>query len=66
MHSKSDYIEIKFNEKTDEVIEKLFQSPICRYQTAFETSMRGSDFIFDCIHLLYYQCHQIYFKVDLT
>ena len=21
--------------------------------------MRGSDFIFDCVHLLYYKCHNI-------
>ena len=24
--------------------------------------MRGSDFIFDCIHLLYYKCHEVNFK----
>ena len=24
--------------------------------------MRGSDFIFDCFHLLYYKCHKINFK----
>ena len=23
------------------------------------TSLRGSDFIFDCVHLLYYKCHNI-------
>ena len=21
--------------------------------------MKGSDFVFDCVHLLYYQCHKI-------
>ena len=21
--------------------------------------MKGSDFIFDCVHLLYYKCHEI-------
>ena len=24
-----------------------------------ETSLRGSNFIFDCVHLLYYKCHNI-------
>ena len=24
--------------------------------------MRGSDSIFDCVHLLYYKCHKINFK----
>ena len=24
--------------------------------------MRGSDFIFDCVNLLYYKCHKINFK----
>ena len=25
----------------------------------FEASMRGSDFFFGCVHLLYYKCHKI-------
>ena len=49
-HSKRDNIEIMINDKTDEVIEKLFQSLFSRYQIGLETSMKGSDFIFDCIH----------------
>ena len=27
-----------------------------------ETQMRGSDFIFDCVNLLYYKSHKINFK----
>ena len=30
-----------------------------KYQTWLEQSMRPSDFIFDCVHLLYYKCHKI-------
>ena len=26
--------------------------------------MRGSDFIFDCVSLLYYKCHKINFKLS--
>ena len=32
MHSKSDNIEIKINDKRDEVIEKIFQSLLSSYQ----------------------------------
>ena len=54
MHSKSNYIEIMINDKADEVIEELFQSLLSRYRIGLETSMKGSDFIFDCVHLIYY------------
>ena len=32
MHSKSDNVEIKINDKRDEVIEKIFQSLLSSYQ----------------------------------
>ena len=37
---------------------KLFESLLFRYQTGLET-LRGSDYIFDCVNLLYYKCHKI-------
>ena len=43
MHSR-DNIDIMINDKTDEVIEELFQSLLPRYQTGLKTSMKGSDF----------------------
>ena len=49
----NDNEEIKINNKADEVIEKLFESLLSRYQNNVETSMRGSDFIFDCVYLLF-------------
>ena len=52
MHSKGDNIEIMINDKADEVIEVLFESLFNRYQIGLETSIRGSDFIFDCVYLL--------------
>ena len=64
MHSKSDNIEIMINDKADEFIEELFQSFLSRYQIRLEISIRGSDFIFDCVHLLYYKCHKIINKLD--
>ena len=47
--------------KPDEVIEKLFESLLNRYQIGLRRSMRGIDFIFDCVHL-YCKCHKINFK----
>ena len=41
---------------TDEVIEELFGSLLNSYQIGLEKLMRGSDFIFDRVHLLYYKC----------
>ena len=37
MHSKSDNIEIMITDKEDEVIKKLFQSILSRYQIGLET-----------------------------
>ena len=62
MHSKSYNIEIMIDDKADEFIEERIQSLLSRYQIWLETSMNGSDFIFDCVHLLYYRCHKINFK----
>ena len=47
VHSKSDNVELMINYKDDEVIEELFQSLLSPYQIGLETSMKGSEFIFD-------------------
>ena len=59
MHSKSDKKKAMINDKAYEVIEKLFESFLNRYQHNLETSIRGSNFIFDCVHLLYHKCRKI-------
>ena len=50
MHSKSD------NKK---IMEELFQFVLSRYRIGLETSMKGSAFVFDCVYLLCYKCHEI-------
>ena len=50
------------NDKADEVIEGPFRSPLSIYQIGLETSMKGSEFVFDCVHLLYDKCHKINLK----
>ena len=57
MHSKSDNIEIMMNEKAGETIEELIDSHKNRYQNNLEL-MKGSDFVFDYVDLLYYKCHK--------
>ena len=53
------------NDKADEVVEELFQSFFSRYQIGLEMWMKGSDFVFDCVHLLYYKCHKnFWIEVD--
>ena len=46
------------NDQADEVIKELFDSHKNRNQNNLE-SMKGSDFLFDYVHLLYYKCHKI-------
>ena len=58
MHSKRDHIEIMSNDEAREVIEELFQSLKNRYQNTLE-SMKGSEFVFVYLHLLYYKCYKI-------
>ena len=62
MNSKNDNTEIMINDKADEVMEEFFQSLLSRYQIRSETSMKGSNFLGDCVHLLYWKCHKINFK----
>ena len=59
MHLKSDNIEIMINDKADEAKEEFFRSLLCKCRIGFETSMKGSEFFFDCVYLLYYKCYEI-------
>ena len=59
MHSKSDNIEIMINDKEGEVIEEHFQSLTSRSRIRLEILKKGSEFVFDCVYLLYYKCNKI-------
>ena len=45
--------------ETDEIIEKLFKNFLQRYEEGLEESMKGSEFIFDNVDLLYYNLNKI-------
>ena len=45
----SDNIKLLSYDDANEVVDELFESLRARYQRLLETSMRGSDFIFDSV-----------------
>ena len=59
MHTKSDNTEIMTGSDTNEVIEELFKSFLQRYQEGLQEKMRGSEFEFDGVNLLYYNFNKI-------
>ena len=60
IYSASDNIEIFMSSDTDEVINRLFDTMLQKFQEARETSFeRGSKFIFENVDLLYYYFHRI-------
>ena len=59
MHTNSDNKEIMIGSDTNEVIKELFKSFLQRYQEGLQEKMRGSDFEFDGIHLLYYNFNKM-------
>ena len=59
MHSKSNNVEILMGIETDDIIKEFFKSLKERYQKGLETKMKGSQFIFENVDLLYYHLHRI-------
>ena len=59
MHTKSDNVEIMSGTETNEAITELFNSFLRRYQEGLETKIKGSGFLFERVHSLYYHLHKI-------
>ena len=59
MHTKSDNEEIMNGSDTDEIIEGLFESFLEKYEENLQEKMKGSEFEFDCVDLLYYDFNKI-------
>ena len=64
MHSSNDFIELLIFGKTDEAIKQIFGSLLKRCRIGLETSIRSTDFFFDCVNLLHRKCHKINLKCD--
>ena len=54
--------EIMMGNETDEIIEELCESLLQKYQEGLEKSMRGSEFIYDSVDLLYFHLQKIGLK----
>ena len=54
MYTKSDNVEIRIGDDINDVIKELFKSLLKRYQERLQEKMRGSEFGFDGVNLLYY------------
>ena len=59
MYTKSDNIEIRIGDDINDVIKELFKSLLKRYQENLQEKMRGSEFGFDGVNLLYYYFNKI-------
>ena len=64
-HSRSDNTKFTSYIDANEVVDELFKSLRSRYQGNVETSMRGNDFIFDLVQVMYYKCHKVSVVLDL-
>ena len=62
MYTKSNNIEIMTGSQTNDIVKKLFESLLQRYQEGLEESMKGSKFIFDCVDLLHYHLQKTSLK----
>ena len=59
MHTKSNNVEIMVGSETNEIIEDLFESFLQKYQEGLEKSMRGSEFVYDSVDVLYYNLNKV-------
>ena len=59
MHTKSNNVEIMIGSNTNEIIKDLFKSVLQKYQEGLEESMRGSEFVYDSVNVLYYNLNKV-------
>ena len=64
IHLKSNNIEFMSYANANEIVNELSKSLLSRYWIGLKTSMRGSDFSFESVQLLNYNCLKINFKCD--
>ena len=59
MHTRSNNVEIMVGSETNEIIKALFESFLQKYQEWLEESMRGSEFVYDSVDVLYYNLNKV-------
>ena len=62
MYTKSGNTDVLMGSETSDIVKEHFQSLLQKYQEGLEETMRGSEFIFDSVSLLYYHLHKISLK----
>ena len=53
MYTRSDNVEIMFGDDNDDIIEQLFELLLQKYEENLQNKMKGSEFEFDGVNLLY-------------
>ena len=59
MYTKNDNIGVMMGSETDEIIKELFESLLQRHQERLEESMKGCEFTFNSVDVLYYNLNKI-------
>ena len=54
IYTRSDNVEIMFGDDNDDIIEQLFEPLLQKYEENLQSKMKGSEFEFDGVNLLYY------------
>ena len=58
-NTKSNNVEIMIGNETNEIIKEFFESFLQKYQEGLEESMRGIEFIYDSVDVLYYNFNKV-------
>ena len=59
MHTKNDNVEIMKGSERNDIISELFKSLLQRYQEGLGELMRGSEFVFNNVDVLFYHIQKI-------
>ena len=59
MHTRSNNAVVMVGSETNEIIEDFFKSFLQKYQQGLEESMRGSEFVYDSVDVLYYNLNKV-------
>ena len=59
MHTKSDHKEFMTYDNANDIVDKLFQTLLSRYQDNLDRRMEGSEFVFASVQFFYYKCDGI-------
>ena len=62
MHSNCENNKFASYNDAHKVVDEFFESLHSRYQNNLETSMRGSEFIFYTVQMMYYKCYKVGFR----